>query len=217
MVHSPPAPPPLVPRSPAPCDACAPEELACFVASDATLAKRFGELPRRRFGVGQSLLRIGDLADKLWLIERGLVRMVFVSAQGIERNKSFHAEGAWIGGGLPPVPAPSAYAIEALEPVEVVELSFAELARCLQDFPAVQPVLMGALSWTFSRQSAREEQLLMQDAAQRYRSFLDDNADLAARLPLHHVASHLGITNVALSRIRQRLGMGDARKGRRDS
>jgi CRP-like cAMP-binding protein len=197
---------------PAACDACTPAELAGFMASDARLARRFAEWPRRRFAKGQSLLRIGESAQQFWLIERGLARMYFISPDGVERNKSFHFEGAWIGGGLPPQPAPSPYAIGAVEPVEAIELSFTELAACLHDFPALQPVLMGALSWTFSRQSAREEQLLTQDASQRYLGFIEANPDLARRLPLHHVASYLGITNVALSRIRQRLGFGDARR-----
>ena len=196
------------------CVACTPAEFTRLIAADAALAQRWRELPRRRYAAGESLLRIGEPAAQAWLIERGLVRFYFLSEQGVERNKSFHAEAAWIGGGMPPQVTPSPYGIEAVEPVDVVELSYAELTRCLDDFPASQPVLMGALAWTFARQSAREEQLLTQDATQRLQSFLAEQPDIARRLPLHHVASHLGITNVALSRIRQRIGLGDGRRGR---
>jgi CRP-like cAMP-binding protein len=73
-------------------------------------------------------------------------------------------------------------------------------------------VLADALACVFARQSAREAELLTLDAAERYRRFLAEQPLMAARLPLHHVASYLGITNVALSRIRQRLGLGDARR-----
>jgi CRP-like cAMP-binding protein len=46
---------------------------------------------------------------------------------------------------------------------------------------------------------------LLLNATQRYQLFLRDHGPLAERLPLHHVASYLGVTNVALSRIRGRL------------
>lgn len=194
------------------CLACVPAELARSIAADDALLQRWKALPRRRFEAGATLVRIGEASTTLWLIERGLVRFYFLSAEGQERNKSFHAEGAWIASGLPPHVAPSPYAIEALEPVSAVELSYAELAACQRAFPAVQPVLAEVFACSFARQAAREAELLMQDAAQRYRCFLAERGAVAARLPLHHVASYLGITDVALSRIRRRLGLGDARR-----
>jgi hypothetical protein len=59
-------------------------------------------------------------------------------------------------------------------------------------------------AWTFQRQSRREAELLLLDAAQRYQSFLEEFRALANRIPLHQVASYIGITNVALSRLRRR-------------
>lgn len=195
----------MVHFSPPTCLASVPDALARVIASQPALAERWRSLPRRTFAAGDTLLRAGEAADKVWLVHKGLVRLYFLSAEGVERNKSFHAEGAWIAGGMPPLVVPSLYTIEALEPVEAIELSYAALAACMRDFPVVKPVVDEALGCVFAGQAVREAELLMQDAATRYQRFVEERPDLAARLPLHHVASHLGITNVALSRIRGRL------------
>jgi CRP-like cAMP-binding protein len=185
-----------------------PEALARVIAADPVLAAQWESLPRRSVAAGETLLRIGESPRHVWWIRQGLVRFYFLSPQGLERNKSFHAEGAWVGSGMPPRSTPSAYGIEALEDCELLQLSYESLAGVLARFPAVQAVHAEALGWTFSEQVAREAQLLSEDAATRYARFLSERPALAARLPLHHLASHLGITNVALSRIRKRLGLG---------
>ena len=189
------------------CVACLPEALGRVVAQDVALAARWSALPRRQLAAGATLLRLGETPRHVWWIERGLVRFYFLSAEGAERNKSFHAEGAWIGSGMPPRGTPSPYAIEALEDCELIEVSYSELSDCARSFPAVEAVLEEALAWTFTQQAVRESELLSDTAATRYARFLRERPDLAARVPLHHVASHLGITNVALSRIRGRLGV----------
>lgn len=189
------------------CVACLPQALAEVVAQDPALSARWRALPVRRLAAGATLLRLGETPSHVWWIRSGLVRFYFLTPEGLERNKSFHAEGAWIGSGVPPRPSPSPYAIEALEDTELLELSYAELADSVQRFGAVAAILEEAMSWTFTRQAVREAELLSQEPAERYRQLLQDEPGLAARLPLHHVASHLGITNVALSRIRGRLGL----------
>ncbi len=46
---------------------------------------------------------------------------------------------------------------------------------------------------------------MLKSAQARYETFLRDHADLVIRLPQYHIASYLGITDVALSRIRKRM------------
>jgi len=192
---------------PADCVACMPQALAQVVAADPALSAHWNALPQRELPAGTTLLRLGETPAHLWWIRKGLVRFYFLTADGVERNKSFHAEGAWIGSGLPPRAAPSLYAIEALEDVEVLELSYTALTDVLRRFPAVEAVHAEAVCWTFTQQVAREAELLSEEPSARYVRFLREQPGLAARLPLHHVARHLGITNVALSRIRTRLGL----------
>ena len=191
------------------CLACRPT-LHALVAGEPTLSRKWGALPRRRWEAGQPILRLGEPCDRLWLVERGLARAYFQTTEGVERNKEFHAEGAWIGGGVPPHAVPSPFAVDALERVEAIEMTYADLRECQDAVPAVRELVDDALRAAFARQAQREAELLTLDATARYRAFLTDYSAIAARVPLHHVASYIGITNVALSRIRTKLGRGRA-------
>ena len=192
------------------CLACQPD-FDALIAASPDVAQRWALLPRRQLAPGAALLRQGETAAHVWMVQRGLLRCYYLGEDGTERNRSFQAEGAWVGCGAPPRPSTSPFTIEALETTDVVEMSYAELAACLTDVPGARAVLDDGIGSLFSRQATREAELLLLDATQRYQAFLQEYDDLAPRIPLHHVASYLGITNVALSRIRARLGMVAAR------
>jgi hypothetical protein len=53
---------------------------------------------------------------------------------------------------------------------------------------------------------AREREFLLFDAKARYRSFLSTYPGLEKRVKQHLIASYLGITPVALSRVRKKNG-----------
>lgn len=108
---------------------------------------------------------------------------------------------------LPPrgVPVVAEVAIDALERSQVVELSHAGLAAWLQRPPELQATLTETLLVTLMGSSRRESALMMGSAEQRYTRFLAEHPATFERVALHHVASYLGITNVALSRIRRRI------------
>ena len=194
------------------CALCQPPELERLIRAEPVVAAQWRTLPRKQFAPGDCLQAAGQPCSRSWLIERGLVRCFYLAEQGTERNRSFHVEGAWVGGGMPPLAVPSPYSIEALEPTHVVELSYATLSAWHQQFPQIQPLLNEAMSCLFANQSQREAELLSLTPQARYEAFLSDHNALAGRLPIHHVASYLGISNVSLSRIRARLGM--ANQGR---
>lgn len=188
------------------CLACRPDIEAMLTAVPDALS-RWQALPRRTIAAGECVLRQGDMARHVWFVQQGLVRCYFLSADGRERNRSFHAEGTWVGGGTPPHPSPSPYTMEAVEALQLVEMSYAELAGWLHDLPATRPVLDDGLSAAFAKQAAREADLLLLDASSRYLAFQSEYGEIEQRIALHHVASYLGITNVALSRIRSRMGL----------
>ncbi|OGB45938.1 MAG: hypothetical protein A3F76_08335 [Burkholderiales bacterium RIFCSPLOWO2_12_FULL_65_40] len=189
------------------CTVCQPTALEALVRSEPALAAQWQALPRRHFAASAVLLRSGETCTRAWLVESGLVRLYYLSDQGTERNRSFHMEGNWVGGGMPPLALPSPYTIEALEPVQAVELGYATLQDWHHRFPHIQALLNEAMGYLFTQHARRESDLLGLSPEARYRSFLADQGNLAERLPQHHVASYLGISAVSLSRIRARLGM----------
>ena len=54
-----------------------------------------------------------------------------------------------------------------------------------------------------ARKELRTRSLLLQSAAERYADLVRERPDLLQRVPLYHLASHLGITDVHLSRVRR--------------
>lgn len=196
-----------MPQLASPCKVCHPSALESLLRSEPSLVAPWQALPRCRFGAGAVLQRAGDASTRSWLIESGLVRLYYLNDQGTERNRSFHGAGAWVGGSLPPLPMPSPYTIEALEPVHTVELGYTTLQEWHHKVPHIRPLLDEAMGYLFTQNAQREADLLSLSPEARYQAFLESQEPLAKRLPLHHVASYLGISPVSLSRMRARLGM----------
>ena len=185
-----------------PCPICGPALLAHLQQSPERLA-RWAALPRLALQRGQVLLRAGETPPALWWVEHGLLRASFLDAAGRERNHAFYPEQQWLG--LPGVPQPSPLSLEALEPSRLCVLPYAALQRWQAEEPGLAELLWQGLSAQVQRLTARQQQWLMLDAAQRYQRFLAEEPELAPRLKQRQLASYLGITDVALSRIRRRL------------
>jgi CRP-like cAMP-binding protein len=184
------------------CPICGPALLDHLQQSPARLA-RWGALQRVTVKRGQVLLRTGETPGALWWVEQGLLRASFLDASGRERSHAFYPEQHWLG--LPGVPQPSPVTLDALEPSRLCVLPYAALQRWQADEPGLAELLWQGLSTQVQRLTTREQQWLMLDASQRYQRFLLEEPELARRLKQRHLASHLGITDVALSRIRRRL------------
>ena len=163
-------------------------------------------LPRKELSAGDLLISPGQVVDKIWRIDSGIIRLYYLGPDGKERNRSFHFEGGWIATGAPPCNTGSLFAAEAIEVSNVVSLSYREIAYWNNTYPEINNLIAETMEYLFRSQTCREAELLLLDATARYQMFLKLYAPIAHRIPLYHVASYLGITNVALSRIRRKLG-----------
>lgn len=188
------------------CQACAPN-LFGALGQHPQLAELWRSLPRQQYRANQTLLNPEQPIDRCWFVISGLLRAVHLSRQGVERNAAFYAEGHWVGAGTPPYATTSTLGIQTLEPSVLLELRYDVLRRWQDELPQVREILGDAIRAVVERAAQREAELLLLDAEDRYRSFLAQHGVLASRIPLHQVASYLGITNVALSRIRARMGL----------
>ena len=71
--------------------------------------------------------------------------------------------------------------------------------------PQLRNIAYEMLMVGFVNISNRLESLLTQNPEQRYKSLLNENPKLLHKIPLKMIASYLGVTDVALSRIRKRI------------
>lgn len=179
-------------------------ELPAALAS--ILAARVPE----QFATGEPLLRPGQRADAVYLLRAGLVRLYSLDAEGQEHNHGFHSADEWVYGRLDfshgrICCAESALGVEALQPTRALRITLAELERWQQADPVIASYLLQQLMAMNAQRLGREADLLQRDAEQRYRDLLARQPDLLQHVQLQQVARWLGITPVALSRIRRRV------------
>lgn len=175
-----------------------PEESA-DVALDASVV--------RRFEADDILFSAGERPDVLYFIQSGLVRFFYLTDNGKEFNKNYVAAGSVVTSlstFLSGVPSP--FFTQALEVTVTIALPMEFVRRQVENDIYWERLLSRSVAMLALKKEQREASFLLQDAGARYEAFLDDFSDLAPRLPQYHIASYLGITPVALSRIRARRG-----------
>ena len=160
----------------------------------------------RRCEPGEHLVLAGDPLADVFFVARGLLRLYYTDRDGREWNKAFTAERGFAGSlaaGLLGVPAP--YSIQALEPAVVLAAPWAALEALYDAHPPLERLGRRFAERIAVKKELRERAFLELTPTERYLAVVDDEAALAARLPLYHVASYIGVTEVSLSRIRGRL------------
>ena len=180
-------------------------------ADDAAWADFAAAFERRAYGRGDALVRAGDPAPDVYFVAGGLLRLYYTDREGREWNKAFTAEGGFAGSvasGLLGVPAP--YGIEAFEPTTTLVVAWPALEALYSRHPALERLGRRLADQIAVKKELKERAFLELTAAERYQAFVRDEPALAARLPLYHVASYVGVTEVSLSRIRGRLARGGA-------
>ncbi len=133
---------------------------------------------------------------------RGLLKLTYLTQEGDERIKSFIVDEGLFAvdpGGL-------AFGARALEPSILVRLPLRWVRRQISERPDLQRAQLQFSEWVRRRKSLREQALLCASAAERYRILQAQDQDLIQRLPQGDIARYLGITPIAFSRIKRRLG-----------
>ncbi|MDT7838479.1 Crp/Fnr family transcriptional regulator [Aquabacterium sp. OR-4] len=161
---------------------------------------------------GTPLLRAGEHWTCLYWVARGGLRLYYLDRQGQASNKNFFLDGALLWP-LTPTLATQAvdFWIEAVEPTQLWAVPAAAWQQACTEapgWPAWQALERRTLAALLDDKMRREQQFLQCTATQRYQALCAQRPEWLSRLPLRHLASYLGITDVALSRIRRRLNPG---------
>lgn len=169
------------------------EELK-LICSRATEKK----LRRRQF-----LLHEGEVCRSKTFVVKGLLRVYRTRDDGAEYNMRFALENSWI---LDPESyrnqAPSKYNIDALEDAEVLVWSMESMEELFDALPAFRAYSEKLRSNSLDAAQNRILMNISYTAEEKYQEFITSFPDLFRRIPLHMVASYLGVSRETLSRIR---------------
>ncbi|ALM90115.1 MULTISPECIES: Crp/Fnr family transcriptional regulator [Alteromonas] len=156
---------------------------------------------------GALLYEAGKHPKSFAFVVKGLVRGYVINEQGQEYNKNFFVEGQFPGSMTALLTSqPSRLAFETVEDSLLVEIDFAGFRQLLfsnNELMKYQIIYLEK-NWLLHK-DAREIELVQDNATLRYQQFTSEFPNLADRLPLYQIASHLGVTPTQLSRIRKSL------------
>jgi CRP-like cAMP-binding protein len=152
-----------------------------------------------------NLVAHGQPATHIYFIRQGLVRIFYI-VDGEEKTLFVAPEYHFIGS-LESMVAqqPSMQYVQTLEPSVLLALPYTALLELYERVPRLNAFVRKLLE----QRMIHVQQLLYTHIThtheQRYRWLLSTQAELLQRVPLHILATFLGITPVSLSRIRRRL------------
>jgi len=160
----------------------------------------------RTLDTGEFLIRQGEYSPYLYFIAEGLVKMFYVTDDGKEFVKSFIPEGSFAGSLVSQLEgAESTFSVVCLEPVKAEMVPFKIVQSLFQTVPEALLFGFNFFQTLALKKEKREFSFLCQSPEKRYQSFVANNPDLVDRITLADIARYLGITPVALSRIRGRI------------
>ncbi|MGY1521866.1 Crp/Fnr family transcriptional regulator [Luteimonas sp. A482] len=165
-------------------------------------------LRRLQVAAGEPVFRQGDRCSDVFVLRSGLVKIAYVTHHGRERVKSFIADTGLFGSRsaqLEGVGSP--FAATCLEDSSLAVVPYPVFRAAALADPALMRTMFAFNEWLAMKKERREYDLLCRSAEERYRVFLAQESALADRLTQGDIARYLGITAIALSRIRRRLAM----------
>lgn len=150
------------------------------------------------------LLEAGRVADTLFFIRRGCLRLYFYD-KGRDITFQFFFEGECVASFNSLYHRkPSLFFLESIEPSELLAVRKADFYCLLEQEPLLKKAYEEKLIDRFHVYQQLFLSRIKDSPRRRYEALLKSRPDIVRRVPQHYIASYLGITPVSLSRIRNR-------------
>lgn len=154
---------------------------------------------------GTILLEENKVPKACYFVLQGLVRQ-YQFIDGVERTTEFYTES---NGTVSSVhytdQSPSTFYLECMEDclliagnLEIDEVHF-------KQFPELLEITKKMMENDLNKAKLDHTSFILSSPKERYLRFLKTRPDVSSRVPLHQIASYLGMTPESLSRIRKRI------------
>ena len=154
-----------------------------------------------------TFLKTGEIENYISFIEKGIVRL-FIPTKDDEKEITFgfsfkyefiSAYDSFL------TQKPSTYQLETLNETTLWSINYEDLQKVYKNTKMGNFIGRFSSEKLFLIKSAREQSLLFETAETRYLNLFKERPKLIKQIPLKYIASYIGITPQALSRIRKRI------------
>ena len=151
---------------------------------------------------GHFLFRKGSSFNQVAFITQGLLKKYYTLKDDKEFIKGFSDKNNFVAPYLSLLTTePIKFSVEALEDTELILIDYNIFKDLMNNDECWQKVGRLLAEITFINREKREEQLLTMSASERYQVFLKTYPTLHSRVSQYNIASYIGITAAALSRL----------------
>ncbi len=158
----------------------------------------------RKIAKREFYLREGEISGHNTFVVKGLLRLYRIDEDGNEHIMRFAPENWWISDRESyNTGEPSKFIIDALEKSEVLIWTKEDSEFVYGEIPAFRAFGEGLFVESFIAYHNRIYNSISSTAEEKYKNFVKTYPDIFNRVPLHMVASYLGVTRETLSRVRR--------------
>jgi CRP-like cAMP-binding protein len=151
----------------------------------------------------QYLLQEGDVCVNNCFVVKGCLRLYLVGEDGTEHILRFAVENWWMSDQESLNNAiPSKNNIDALEDSEVILISQPDYINLQMTIPRLRELVERIKARSFEASQRRILSNISFSSEERYKNFIKTYPEVFYRIPLHMIASYLGVSRETLSRIR---------------
>ena len=156
---------------------------------------------------GEHLFLMEDKVEDFYFLTKGLARYYYLRENGKEFNKSFAEKEGHLLSSISSVSygTGSPFSVEVLSSFISLYISYKDFLLLATLFKDWNALVLRMYENLVIKKERREADFLLLNARQRYEKFLEDYSMINEVVPNYHIASYLGITDVALSRIRKEM------------
>ena len=154
----------------------------------------------------QYLLQQDDVCTYQAFVEKGILRSYTIDEKGSEHILQLASEGWWMADlSSYLTDEPSILNIDAIEAAEVLLISRTSWEMAMQKIPKLEHYFRIIIQNHLIATQKRLLQSFGETAEEKYTRFLHTFPDCEQRVPLHMIASYLGIQRETLSRLRKQI------------
>lgn len=163
------------------------------------------KLHKVTFDKQTTITKLGAIENYMSFISEGMVRYFIPNGEGeltfgfLFKNQFVTAYESFI------TREPISYQIDALSKTVLWRISFTDLQEVYQKTKSGNTIGRKMAERMFLIKSKREISLLQDTAEERYLKLFLERPNLIQQIPLKYIASYIGVTPQALSRIRKRI------------